>query len=1424
MKPSVSMSNPSVSASNSSIPVPQNKDQTEIHSRNSGPKSNSKSEPDNLEDNKIFEITANPTKILLPHILVKSSVSDIPLSLLIDSGSSISLIKYDSIQTHLTLVKEQVNLKGIDPGQESTRTMGHFNLKLQLLDSKQKPVIHKFHVVREIDIPYDGIIGSDMLNAFGCNIDYTNNTLRINNIRSKLLFHEPVYSIPPRTEMVIECSVSNPEIKEGIIQNQNLVKDLLVANCLVKVKKNNRVNLTVVNTTESPISVNSNMNLTLSPVEELQPYSNQQHQSYPVHKIQHQDSYHRTQEVLNQLRTSHLNSEEVDALYNLCSEYSDIFHLPGEMLTYTNALKHSIKTTSQNPIHAKSYRFPEIHKAEVKKQVDQMLSQGIIEPSDSPWSAPIWVVPKKLDSSGQRKWRVVIDYRQLNDITIGDTYPIPQINEILDQLGSSKYFSTLDLASGFHQIPMEEEDKAKTAFSVPEGHYQFTRMPFGLKNAPSTFQRLMNLTLSGLQGTRCFVYLDDIVLYGYDLDQAINNLRCVFQRLREHNLKLQPDKCEFLRREVAYLGHIITEQGVKPNPEKIEAVINFPRPTNPKHIKSFLGLVSYYRRFIPDFSKIAKPLTHLLKKEIPFVWQNQQQVAFDELKSKLTSAPVLIYPDFTKPFILTCDSSNYAIGSVLSQGPIGKERPIAYASRTLNKSECNYSTTEKELLAIIFGCKTFRPYLYGRKFQIVTDHRPLKWLFNHKDPSSKLQRWRLKLEEYEYEIVYRKGKLNSAADALSRYPPDLSNPVNAINTNDTRQEGDLPPSNPSADTDPIQQQLEDNQPTPSPLSVDLGSLSPIPFEHIDFDLPGPSSDLRIEEDIGNADNPDNVLNPAIPDDLPILNPLGDLNLSLPNSPFNPENVLNPTNSDNRYSPVNIPSPTTSDDSYSDYLKAMSNKNYKYNTIIHEYANKLPSSDSKVIIVPTSIDLDETNPYVEEILANNSDNSEFLNKERSLYSFLTLDSGDKRYYFLFTKVHHFDDVPYPDLFKTLQKLRNELLLQQESPSEISISDFKDPFVKISYSKLYNILAYLFHNTNITVKIHRNTLIYPTPSEIPTILKENHDLPIAGHVGSTRMLNRIKEKYSWKNMRTDIENYVKRCTQCQSNKALRQINRAPMQITSTSTAPFERISLDIVGPLPEAGRISLKYILTLQDDLTKFSVAYPISNITAEECLECLVHFISLFGIPRMILTDQGTNFTAELFKETCKFLKIKQIWSSPYHPQTQGALERSHSTIKEYLKSFVNENQTDWHKYIYTAILAYNTNVHCTTKFSPHELLFGQKPYFPNSLYEPSPSGTYHEYIKMLNHRLKLSREKALEYIAKSKERSKQYYDRHSRPVEYKVGDMVYVKNHARLRKALSPVWKGPYKVVKVHGNHTLSVLINRRHVKHHYDELKLATT
>lgn len=479
------------------------------------------------------------------------------------------------------------------------------------------------------------------------------------------------------------------------------------------------------------------------------------------------------------VRTKHIDPQHRDTIERILSSYIDVFNFETDALPCTNLTEHTINLKDNKPINIKNYRHPECHKTEIEKQIGEMLQKNIIEESDSPYNAPVWVVPKKLDASGKKKWRIVIDFRKLNELTDQDAYPLPNSDEIFDHLGKAKFFSALDLSSGFHQIPMQRESKKYTAFSTTQGHFHFNRMPFGLKNAPATFQRMMDTALRGLIGKYCLVYLDDIIIFGSTIQEHNQNLATVLQRLKDLGLKIQPDKCEFLKPELEYLGHVVTAEGIKPNLEKIECVKNFKIPKTPTNIKSFLGLAGYYRKFIKNFSKIAKPLTDLIKKDTPFHWTEKQQIAFETLKDKLCTAPILQYPDFDKTFTLTTDASNDGLGAILSQ----EGHPCCYISRTLNPPEKNYSTTEKELLAIVWAVKRLRQYLLGRKFIIQTDHQALKWLKNVKDPSSRLMRWRLRLEEYDYDIEYKKGKENAAADVLSRLYP-LTEPIASTSRQD----------------------------------------------------------------------------------------------------------------------------------------------------------------------------------------------------------------------------------------------------------------------------------------------------------------------------------------------------------------------------------------------------------------------------------------------------------------------------------------------------------------------------------------------------------------------------------------------------------------------------------------------------------------
>lgn len=511
-----------------------------------------------------------------------------------------------------------------------------------------------------------------------------------------------------------------------------------------------------------------------------------------------------SQDVNNiEIRIEHLSRNQKSSLENIVGRHRDLFADPDERLTYTTEVVGDIRTSTDVPTYSRNYPYPMAMKGIVEDEINKLLADGIIRPSRSPYNSPIWIVPKKQDASGTQKYRLVIDFRKLNSITIPDRYPIPEINEVLSQLGGNQYFTVIDLKSGFHQIPLKEEDIEKTAFSVTNGKYEFTRLPFGLKNAPAIFQRALDDILREHIGKICYVYIDDIIIFSKDEKSHLEHLNKVFETLNAANMKVQLDKCEFFRKEVEFLGFIVSNKGVKANPKKVESIINFPYPTTLKELRSFLGLSGYYRRFIKGYADLAKPLTRLLRGDGGIISKSESsrrridmdaeaRNAIDSLKNALISREVILaYPDFKKEFQLTTDASNVALGAVLSQD----DRPIAFISRTLSEAEENYAANEKEMLAIIWALGNLRNYLYGTaKVIIYTDHQPLTFALSTKNNNSKMKRWKAILEEYNYEMKYKPGKSNVVADALSRPPTtNVNSLTGTVHSSDSSPQ-DLIPS------------------------------------------------------------------------------------------------------------------------------------------------------------------------------------------------------------------------------------------------------------------------------------------------------------------------------------------------------------------------------------------------------------------------------------------------------------------------------------------------------------------------------------------------------------------------------------------------------------------------------------------------------
>lgn len=444
----------------------------------------------------------------------------------------------------------------------------------------------------------------------------------------------------------------------------------------------------------------------------------------------------------------------------------------------TSLITHRIDTGDAQPIRQRYYRMSPEKQRTLIEQVDEMLTLDVVEPCESAWSSPVLLVNKK---NGQP--RFCLDSRKLNSVTKRDAYNLPYISEILDNLRDARYLSSIDLSKSFWQIEIAPEDRDKTAFYVPgRGTLRFKRTAFGLTNAPATQQRLVDL-LFGEFGANVFAYIDDVIIVSNDYQTHVTLLLKVLEKLRNANLTVNLEKCNFFRSELKYLGYVVDSRGLRTDPEKVEAILNYPTPTCRKDVKRFLGTATWYRRFVPNFSTIAGPLNRLTsnkKGAPPFKWSAEADVSFQKLKECLVSAPVLTCPDYNQPFEVHTDASSYGVGAMLTQTRDGKEHPIAYMSRSLAPSERNYGITERETLAVITALEHWRCYLEnGKTFTVYTDHSALKWFLTLNNPTGRLARWGVRLSSFNFEIKHRRGVDNVIPDALSR-----AFPVSAISSSD----------------------------------------------------------------------------------------------------------------------------------------------------------------------------------------------------------------------------------------------------------------------------------------------------------------------------------------------------------------------------------------------------------------------------------------------------------------------------------------------------------------------------------------------------------------------------------------------------------------------------------------------------------------
>ena len=661
--------------------------------------------------------------------------------------------------------------------------VGQISLSVSLCGTK---VEQTFLVVEELTV--EALLGADFLHKHKAVIDFAHHQLTLGMQTTPIdvgdsqrqaqcqVFTVAIgadVDIPGRSVVIVSGHLDGACVApSGLIEPQwrsGTPKHLLFARSISPVQEG-YIKLQVTNSSPTPVKLFRGTRIGhFIPLEHVNVVDTVQEQ--PEHATPPPNSI--------DLSESSLSATQKEELLSLLGCFGHVFAQEGQPRGRTTVVKHHIET-SGTPIRQPTRRLPASLKGEVDKEVQDMLQTGVIRPSTSPWSSPVVLVKKK-DGS----WRFCIDFRKVNEVTHRDAYPLPRIDETLDSLAHAVMFTTLDLASGYWQVELDESSKEKTAFSTPGGHYEFNVMPFGLTNAPATFQRLMECVLAGLSPAQCLIYLDDIIVYGTSFEDHLKHLEMVLTKLGEAGLKLKPSKCHFAQQQVQYLGHLISKDGVAVDPSKVEAVTSYPQPTDVKELRGFLGLANYYRRFVQGFASIAQPLYKLTRKNARgFNWTSQCQQAFDQLKKLLVNPPILAYPQFDLPFVVHTDASDHAIGGVLSQVQDGKERVIAYWSRQLNKAQRNYSTIEREALAVVGAIQEFYPYLYGFHFDLYTDHNPLVFLKTVKDYGGRISRWLLLLQQFQFTIRYKPGGSNGNADGLSRRPPPAESDMLLTETDD----------------------------------------------------------------------------------------------------------------------------------------------------------------------------------------------------------------------------------------------------------------------------------------------------------------------------------------------------------------------------------------------------------------------------------------------------------------------------------------------------------------------------------------------------------------------------------------------------------------------------------------------------------------
>lgn len=1040
-----------------------------------------------------------------------------------------------------------------------------------------------------------------------------------------------------------------------------------------------------------------------------------------------------------------LKPRQQKEMVEMLQRYLDRFSLAGENMERTDTVTHEIDTGNNKPFRERLRTYSPAVQEVIDNEVRRMLREGVIQHSRSPYASNLLLVRKPDPSSpGGVKNRVCASFVQLNTQTVKDSYPLPNIQVMFDKIGRSKWFTTMDLLNGFWQVMVKEEHRHKTAFITARGLFEFVVMPFGLCNAPATFQRLMDTVIKPEYRGFIETYIDDVMTHSKTFEQHLVHVETLLQLLHEHKLVVKLTKCKFAQREVKFLGHILSQGKLRPNPESVAAIVKWERPTQgvnkQKALRGFLGMVGWYRKFIPKFAEIARPLFALLMKEAKWEWTPACQAAFEQLRDAITNKPVLIIADPNKDYILDTDASGFALGAMLMQNDDeGHPHPIAYASKTLGPAERNYSPTDREALAIVWALEHFNTYCEGHKYTAITDHAALRYMLNNKEKTPRMHRMVAKLSPYEIKLAYRPGSQNHAADLLSRqeeYMQTKSVEANGMSLRSSIKRYD---ENKNEDT---QKRSDDGVEKKN----DQSKRKRVTF----------SKRRRRPRLTDDAFEVERIVNKR---------PLAG---GKPNEYEYEVKWKNYSSSQNTWQTL---------DTLRDAVEAVvdfeaERQAEELGDEVYETENDVCGECGEKCAGPTALIVHafhqhKRSPPAPEHLEIAAVSTETLR---------SLQQTDVTLQFIYNHLNGVNNNNLTNL--EVKALMTHVFLTDEDGVLYCIDD--------STTK---------KKTNV-----RTAMKVVIPSTLrQQVMQAMHTGSLVAHPGIVRMIDKMKHYMWWIGMYADVVQYVTTCITCQKVKTVPR--SVPPQAVKLATRPWQILAIDAVGPLPTTKQGN-KYIIDIVCCFTRYVEGWAVPEIDMVSVSRKLIEkVVCRYGLFEVLVSDRGSIFVGTLTAHVLRALKIKKVQTTAQHAQANGVIERFHETLKITLKIWSHETKDEWDELLCFALFAYNTAYHTILQEVPHYLNHGFDARLPvheilGTRNQPDPD--VHLYAADMVDRLRTTYTRVTDILTEiNKERSTEEYM--ARIIKFKIGDNVWVYDYATKKDEnakLKTRWTGPFKIIE----------------------------